>query len=57
MTRLAFATLDRLPVDARVPAYDRKQPCGVVHLGTGAFIGLIRLPISMRCWHKATVAG
>jgi len=37
MTRLAFATLDRLPVDARVPAYDRKQPCGVVHLGTGAF--------------------
>ena len=37
MTRLASATLDRLPADARVPAYDRTQPCGVVHLGTGAF--------------------
>ncbi|MCF8882711.1 mannitol dehydrogenase family protein [Erythrobacter sp. SN021] len=37
MTRLASATLDRLPANARVHAYDRAQPCGVVHLGTGAF--------------------
>lgn len=37
MTRLSTATLAQLPADAALPAYDRNQPCGVVHLGTGAF--------------------
>lgn len=35
--RLANAALDRLPSEWARPAYDRSQPCGVVHLGTGAF--------------------
>lgn len=37
MTRLARAALGQLPDTAQIPAYDRRQPCGVVHLGTGAF--------------------
>jgi fructuronate reductase len=35
--RLTAATLADLPADWARPAYDRSQPCGVVHLGTGAF--------------------
>lgn len=35
--RLAAAALADLPADWARPAYDRSQPCGVVHLGTGAF--------------------
>lgn len=35
--RLAAAALAELPADWARPAYDRSQPCGVVHLGTGAF--------------------
>ena len=37
MTRLSTAVLDQLPADVARPTYDRGQPCGVVHLGTGAF--------------------
>jgi len=37
MTRLAAATLEHLPAGVAAPAYDRGQPSGVVHLGTGAF--------------------
>ncbi|GIX18342.1 MAG: mannitol dehydrogenase [Erythrobacter sp.] len=35
--RLTAAALADLPADWVRPAYDRSQPCGVVHLGTGAF--------------------
>lgn len=35
--RLSAAALGELPADWVRPAYDRDQPCGVVHLGTGAF--------------------
>jgi fructuronate reductase len=35
--RLSAAALAELPADWVRPAYDRSQPCGVVHLGTGAF--------------------
>ncbi len=35
--RLSAAALAELPADWARPAYDRCQPCGVVHLGTGAF--------------------
>ncbi len=35
--RLSAAALADLPADWARPAYDRSQPCGVVHLGTGAF--------------------
>jgi fructuronate reductase len=35
--RLSAAALANLPADWAQPAYDRSQPCGVVHLGTGAF--------------------
>jgi fructuronate reductase len=35
--RLSVAALDDLPTDWARPAYDRSQPCGVMHLGTGAF--------------------
>jgi fructuronate reductase len=35
--RLSAAALGDLPADWTRPAYDRGQPCGVVHLGTGAF--------------------
>ena len=35
--RLSAAALADLPADWARPAYDRGQPCGVVHLGTGAF--------------------
>lgn len=37
MVRLSPATLDKLPAATDRPAYDRSQPVGVVHLGTGAF--------------------
>ncbi|KPF65588.1 mannitol dehydrogenase family protein [Porphyrobacter sp. AAP60] len=36
-TRLSSAALADLPADWARPAYDRDQPCGVVHLGIGAF--------------------
>ena len=35
--RLSAAALADLPADWARPAYDRGQPCGMVHLGTGAF--------------------
>lgn len=35
--RLSAASLADLPAGWARPAYDRNQPCGVVHLGTGAF--------------------
>lgn len=35
--RLSSAALAELPADWARPAFDRSQPCGVVHLGTGAF--------------------
>jgi fructuronate reductase len=35
--RLSAAALADLPADWARPAYDRIQPCGVVHLGIGAF--------------------
>lgn len=37
MTRLADETMARLPADVALPTYDRMQPAGIVHLGTGAF--------------------
>ena len=37
MTRLSSTTLDRLPASVVLPRYDRTGPCGIVHLGTGAF--------------------
>lgn len=36
-SRLSEAALAGLPAAWARPAYDRTQPCGVVHLGTGAF--------------------
>lgn len=37
MTRLASDTYESLSPGIAVPDFDRSQPCGVVHLGTGAF--------------------
>ena len=37
MRRLSSASLDQLPASTARPSYDRDQPVGVVHLGTGAF--------------------
>jgi len=37
MTRLSASSLNQLPEATVIPAYDREQSGGVVHLGTGAF--------------------
>ncbi len=37
MKRMNSANLTELPGDIRIPAYDRSQPAGIVHLGVGAF--------------------
>ncbi|NVE94359.1 mannitol dehydrogenase family protein [Altererythrobacter lutimaris] len=37
MTRLSSTTLHGLPASVDLPGYDRTGPCGIVHLGTGAF--------------------
>ncbi|HSJ78972.1 MAG TPA: mannitol dehydrogenase family protein, partial [Erythrobacter sp.] len=36
-SRLSAPALPDLPADWARPSYDRSQPCGVVHLGIGAF--------------------